>query len=145
MVPPPPARMAKLISPQRKLWVGGDFIFRAPSGAAPTKYGHSYVSSIFHIVFSTKQRLQLIRSDHQSRMWNYLAGIACNHGMQMLAVGGTQNHVHMLVVLPWNMALSDVVRILKANSSRWVQETDRLFAWQEGGFSGVPNTRRCCA
>ncbi len=102
---------------------------------------HSYVSSVFHIVFSTKQRMQLIRSDNQSRLWNYLAGIAHNHGMQVLAAGGTQNHVHMLVVLPANTALSDAVRTLKANSSRWVRETDRLFAWQEGygAFSVSPS------
>jgi len=102
---------------------------------------HSYVSSVFHIVFSAKQRAQLIRPDHQSRLWNYLAGIARNHGMQMLAVGGTQNHVHMLVVLPSDMALSDAVRTLKANSSRWMRETDRLFAWQEGygAFSVSPS------
>jgi len=102
---------------------------------------HSYVSSVFHIVFSTKQRMQLIRADHQSRLWNYLAGIARNHGMQMLAVGGTENHVHMLVVLPSDMALSDAVRTLKANSSRWMRETDRMFAWQEGyaAFSVSPS------
>ena len=102
---------------------------------------HSYVSSVFHIVFSTKQRTQLIRANHQSRLWNYLAGIARNHGMQMLAVGGTQNHVHVLVVLPSDMALSDAVRTLKANSSRWVRETDRFFAWQEGygAFSVSPS------
>jgi len=102
---------------------------------------HSYVSSVFHIVFSTKQRAQLIRPDHQCRLWNYLAGIARNHGMQMLAVGGTENHVHMLVVLPSDMALSDAVRTLKANSSRWMRETDRLFAWQEGygAFSVSPS------
>src|SRR5271165_4744150 len=102
---------------------------------------HSYVSSVFHIVFSTKQRMQLIRPEHQSRLWNYLAGIARNHGMQMLAVGGTQNHVHMLAVLPSDMALSDAVRTLKANSSRWMRETDRLFAWQAGygAFSVSPS------
>jgi REP-associated tyrosine transposase len=102
---------------------------------------HSYVSSVFHIVFSTKQRMQLIRSDRQSRLWNYLAGIARNHGMQMLAVGGTENHVHILVVLPADTALSDAVRTLKANSSRWLRETDRLFAWQEGygAFSVSPS------
>ena len=60
---------------------------------------HSYVSSVFHIVFSTKQRMQLIPADRQSRLWNYLAGIALNHGIQVLAVGGTEDHVHMLVVL----------------------------------------------
>lgn len=102
---------------------------------------HSYVSSVFHIVFSTKQRMQLIPADRQSRLWNYLAGIALNHGIQVLAVGGTENHVHMLVVLPADMALSDAVRTLKANSSRWVRETERLFAWQEGygAFSVSPS------
>jgi REP element-mobilizing transposase RayT len=102
---------------------------------------HSYVSSVFHIVFSTKQRMQLIPADRQSRLWNYLAGIALNHGIQVLAVGGTEDHVHMLVVLPADTALSDAVRTLKANSSRWVRETDHLFAWQEGygGFSVSPS------
>ncbi len=100
---------------------------------------HSYVSSVFHVVFSTKQRTQLIRN--QSQLWNYLAGIARNHGMQTLAVGGTENHVHMLVALPSDMALSDAVRTLKANSSRWMRETDRFFAWQEGygAFSVSPS------
>jgi len=61
--------------------------------------------------------------------------------MQVLAVGGTENHVHMLVVLPADMALSDAARTLKANSSRWMRETDRLFAWQEGygAFSVSPS------
>src|SRR5271157_1771643 len=102
---------------------------------------HSFVSSVFHIVFSTKQRMQLIRTDSLSRLWNYLAGIARNHGMQVLAVGGTENHVHVLLVLPPDMALSDAVRTLKANSSRWMRQTDRLFAWQEGygAFSVSPS------
>jgi REP element-mobilizing transposase RayT len=102
---------------------------------------HSYVSSVFHLVFSTKQRMRLIRPDHQRPLWNYLAGIARNHGIQTLAVGGTGDHVHMLVVLPADMALSAAVRTLKANSSRWMRETDRLFGWQEGygAFSVSPS------
>lgn len=102
---------------------------------------HSYVSSVFHIVFNTKHRMQLIRPDNQSRLWNYLAGIARNHGMHVLAVGGTENHVHVLMVLPSDMALSDAVRALKTNSSRWVRETDHFFAWQEGygAFSVSPS------
>jgi hypothetical protein len=47
--------------------------------------------------------------------------------------------------LPPDMTLSHAVRTLKANSSRWMRETDRFFAWQQGDFSWVPNTRRCCA
>ena len=90
---------------------------------------HSYISSIFHVVFSTKQRSHLIPADHQPRLWNHLAGIARNHGMHVLAAGGTANHVHLLIVLPAETALADAVRILKANSSRWMRETDRFFAW----------------
>jgi putative transposase len=102
---------------------------------------HSYVSSIFHVVFSTKQRTQLIPAAAQARLWNYLAGIARNHHIQALAVGGTENHVHMLLAIPPDTALADAVRTLKANSSRLMRETSASFAWQEGygAFSVSPS------
>jgi len=102
---------------------------------------HSYVSSVFHLVFSTKERAQLIRPDLQPRLWDYLAAIARNHGIHVLAVGGTDNHVHVLLVLPVDMKLLDAVRTLKCNSSRWLRETKPLFAWQEGygAFSVSPS------
>jgi putative transposase len=102
---------------------------------------HSYVSSVFHVVFSTKERAQLIRADLQPRLWNYLAGIARNHGIHVLAVSGTENHVHILMVLPADAKLSDTVRTLKANSSRWIRERTPLFGWQEGygAFSVSPS------
>ncbi len=93
---------------------------------------HSYVSSVFHVVFSTKERAQLICADLQPRLWNYLAGIARNYEIHVLAVGGIANHVHILMVLPADAKLSDAVRTLKANSSRWVRETNPLFGWQQG-------------
>ena len=100
---------------------------------------HSYISSVFHVVFSTKQRTQLIPTDRQPRLWNYLAGIAHNHGMHV-AAGGSANHVHLLLVLPAETALSDAVRTLKAKSSRWMRETSPLFSWQQGygAFSVSP-------
>jgi len=61
--------------------------------------------------------------------------------MRVLAVGGTANHVHVLIVLPAEMALADAVRTLKANSSRWMRETSPSFAWQQGygAFSVSPS------
>jgi len=102
---------------------------------------HSYVSSVFHVVFSTKERAQLIGADLQPKLWRYLAGIARNHGIQVLGVGGTENHVHVLIVLPADAKLSDVVRTLKSNSSRWARETFPRFGWQEGygAFSVSPS------
>ncbi len=51
-----------------------------------------------------------------------------------LAINGFTDHVHLLVSLPPRMAISDLVRTLKANSSKWFHETfpSRLFQWQEG-------------
>jgi putative transposase len=102
---------------------------------------HSYVSSVFHVVFSTRQRTQLIPAASQPRLWNYLAGIARNHGIHALAIGGTGNHVHLLMTIPPDTALADAVRTLKANSSRLMRESSALFAWQEGygAFSVSPS------
>jgi REP element-mobilizing transposase RayT len=102
---------------------------------------HSYVSSVFHVVFSTKERTQSIRADAQTKLWNYLAGIARNLHIHTLAIGGTANHVHILLVLPADQKLSDAVRKLKCNSSRWMRETSPRFAWQEGygAFSVSPS------
>ena len=102
---------------------------------------HSYVSSIFHVVFSTKHRRQLIPAPDQARLWNYLAGIARNHDIQMLAVGGTEDHVHVLLAIPADTALADAVRTLKANSSRLMRGTSSSFSWQDGygAFSVSPS------
>jgi putative transposase len=93
---------------------------------------HSSVCSIYHVVFSTKQRTQLIPPPSQSRLWNYLAGIARNHAIQPIAIGGTENHVHLLLHLPPELAICDAVRTLKANSSKFMRGSSRFFAWQEG-------------
>ena len=102
---------------------------------------HSHICAVFHIVFSTKQRTHLIPPAVQRRLWNYLAGIARNHRIMALEVGGTDNHVHLLMALPPDIALCDVVRLLKTNSSRFMRETSRLFAWQVGygAFSVSPS------
>ena len=102
---------------------------------------HSYVSAVFHVVFSTKERMQLIRPAVQPNLWNYLAGIARNLRIQALAIGGVENHVHLLLVLPADQKLSDAVRTLKCNSSRWMRESSPRFAWQEGygAFSVSPS------
>lgn len=67
---------------------------------------YSYVSSLFHVVYSTKERTQLIRADIQQKLWNYLSGIARNLRIQVLAIGGIENHVHILLILPADQKLS---------------------------------------
>jgi len=68
-------------------------------------------------------------------------GIAKNLGIETLALGGIANHVHILLALPPTKSLSDAVRDLKANSSRWMREKGHNFAWQSGfgAFSVSPS------
>ena len=93
---------------------------------------HSHVTALFHVVFSTKERMQLIRPELQPRLWDQIKEIAHNHNVRVLAIGGTDDHLHALLSLPGEANIAEVVRTLKCNSSRWLRETKPLFAWQEG-------------
>lgn len=113
---------------------------------------NSYVSNHVHIVFSTKNRVKLIPEDLQPKLWAYLAGIAKNYGMNALAIGGIEDHVHALVNLGATLGIAKAAQVLKANSSRWMNGNTRArFEWQEGSFacsvsrSQVPNVARYIA
>jgi putative transposase len=113
---------------------------------------NSYVSNHIHIVFATKTRARIIPDDLQPKLWSYLAGIAKNHGMDAIAIGGTDDHVHALINLGAILGISKAVQTLKANSSRWINEHRRTrFDWQEGYFacsvsrSQIPSVSRYIA
>ena len=84
---------------------------------------HTYTSNLFHIVFSTKECLPAIREP--AKLWAYLAGVARNLNYEPLAIGGTENHVHVLLRIPTNATLSEVAQKLKSNSSRWLRQNGR--------------------
>jgi REP element-mobilizing transposase RayT len=94
---------------------------------------HTYVSDLVHCVFSTKNRRNLIPLATQSDLWSFLGGIARKNGFKALIVGGTENHVHVLLSLPATMPLAKAMQLLKGASSHWMNETHtKNFAWQEG-------------
>lgn len=75
------------------------------------------------------------------RLWPYAGGIARANDFHAIAVGGTHDHAHLLLVLPATMALAKAVQLIKGGSSKWIHDTfpqERRFAWQEGyGAFGV--------
>jgi REP element-mobilizing transposase RayT len=93
---------------------------------------HTYTKSHFHVIFSTKERRKAIAKELQPRLWAYMNGICRNHNIIPVAIGGISDHVHALIHLPATMSLSKAMLTLKSNSSRWVSEHTRAFAWQEG-------------
>ena len=102
----------------------------------------THLSLHCHIVFSTKDRIELISADWHERLHAYLGGIARGLGATPLAIGGTVDHVHLLIGLTSSHRLDYVVRDIKADSSEWVhREIGKLvFAWQKGygAFSVSP-------
>jgi REP element-mobilizing transposase RayT len=90
----------------------------------------SYVLNYLHCVFATKQRKPTINDT--ASVWAYIRGIARNCHFDLLAIGGTNNHVHLLLALPSGRNISDVMRDIKANSSRFIRANNRSFAWQDG-------------
>jgi REP element-mobilizing transposase RayT len=96
---------------------------------------HTFTNLLTHIVFSTKNRTPQIDQELKPQLLAYMGGIAREINGVALLINGTVDHVHLLVRLPATVALADVLRVIKTNSSRWVHEkwpTRSAFAWQIG-------------
>ena len=95
----------------------------------------TYTKLYYHIIFSTKRREEFISPAIENELYKYLAGAIRGMGGSCIEINGMPDHVHLLVVLPPKLALSDVLREIKANSSKWLHETRpelAKFAWQDG-------------
>ena len=96
---------------------------------------HTYTKLLTHIMFSTKNRFPFINEQLRPRLFPYMGGIVRELDGKPILVNGIADHVHLLVALPPRLSLSDVLRTVKTNSSRWVHEefpSLRKFAWQTG-------------
>lgn len=102
---------------------------------------HSYICVHVHYVFSTKNRQKIITPDLEERLWPYMGGIARENKMKALAIGGVEDHVHLLISLPSTLAIAKAIQLIKGGSSKWVTDTfpsHRDFEWQEGyGAFGI--------
>src|SRR6516225_9847325 len=97
----------------------------------------SHVCHHVHIVFSTKNLVRVIYEETQPKLWAYVAEIAKHHGMHAVAIGGIEDHIHALIDLGPILGIAKAVQVLKANSSRWMNQRLRTrFEWQEGYFAG---------
>ena len=109
---------------------------------------HTYSSLIVHYIFSTKNRERSISEGAQPRLWSYMGGIARKNRMKALAIGGIEDHCHLLISLPTNLDVAHAIQLIKAGSSKWMHEElgEESFAWQENygaftiGVSQVPAT-----
>src|SRR2546423_4947807 len=92
---------------------------------------------LVHITFSTKHRAALIPPSIEPDLYAYIGGICRRIESPLIAMGGTADHVHMLVSLAKTIALSDLMLNVKRDSSKWIKERGSAldsFRWQDGYF-----------
>src|SRR5205823_5532535 len=93
---------------------------------------HTYARNYVHVIFSTRERHRKLLAPIRPELWAYIRGIACNYGIHLAAIGGTEDHVHILMALPPKLSLAHALCAIKANSSKWMNENGHLFSWQGG-------------
>lgn len=90
---------------------------------------------LIHVVFSTKQRFKLLHKDWRDDLFAYMGGIATEHKSKLLRSGGVEDHVHLLMKIHPKFAISDTIKLIKGNSSRWINDNKKIaarFEWQRG-------------
>jgi REP element-mobilizing transposase RayT len=96
---------------------------------------NTYTQIYLHVVFAVEGRQSLIAPEHNDELQKYITGIVSGQKQKLIAINNIPDHLHMLVGLKPDMALSDLVRDIKANSSRFIREKHWVpgrFSWQEG-------------
>ena len=90
---------------------------------------------LIHVIFSTKLRYPLIRDSWRDDLFAYMGGTAKEYKATLLSSGGIEDHVHLLLKIHPSFAVADTVKLIKANSSRWINQerkVDCRFEWQRG-------------
>jgi putative transposase len=94
----------------------------------------TYTSLLFHCIFSTKDRSPDISPEISGKLHAYIGGIIKSLDSMPLLVNSVVDHIHILLSLKATISIADAMRVIKANSSKWVHEQwpGRSFGWQNG-------------
>ena len=96
---------------------------------------NTYTQIYIMVVFGVKGRQNLIRNEIESEIYKYISGIINNRGQKIFQITGISDHIHILIGLKPDCSLSDLVRDIKANSSKFINEKKWFigkYHWQSG-------------
>jgi putative transposase len=96
---------------------------------------NTYSRLYVHVVFAVRGRYNLISKSWRSKLYKYITGIVKAKKQKLMIINGVENHVHILLGIQPDIRLSELVRDIKANSARWINEHRYAvprFEWQEG-------------
>ena len=102
-----------------------------------------FVSCIMHVVVGTYRQKNFLTADIRTHLLNYLSAVAKSKGTKLIALGGTENHIHFLLVIPSKLAIESAILPLKQSSTTWLRQSYehlRSFSW-DGGFAAFSISR----
>jgi REP element-mobilizing transposase RayT len=105
---------------------------------------NTYTQIYIHIVFSVKGRANLISSVWKERLYQYISGIIRANNQKTMIINGVSDHIHILIGMNATCSISELVRDIKSNSSKWINDMRFIrtkFEWQTGfgAFSVSPH------
>lgn len=103
---------------------------------------NTYTQLYIHFVFAVKYRQALIKPDWEEDLHKYITGIVQNNGHKLIAINNAIDHLHMFVGLNPKQSISDLMQVVKGDSSEFVNTknfTKRKFQWQ-GGYGAFSNS-----
>jgi putative transposase len=95
----------------------------------------TYSQILMHIVFGTSRRRRWIKPELSERLYPYIGGVIRAEKAVLYQIGGTEDHIHMYLRWRPTGSVSDLMRTVKARSSKWIHDTFpalSAFAWQDG-------------
>jgi REP element-mobilizing transposase RayT len=96
---------------------------------------NTYTQIYIHVVFAVEGRQNLIKPENNDELQKYITGIVSGQKQKLITINNMPDHLHLLVGLKPDMALSDLMRDVKAGSSKYINENRWVagrFSWQEG-------------
>jgi putative transposase len=96
---------------------------------------NTYTQIYIHLIFAVKGRASLIPREHKAELQKYITGVITNKKNKLIVIENEPDHIHILIGLRPDTSISELVRDIKANSSRWMNEQEWMrseFRWQEG-------------
>ena len=109
---------------------------------------NTYTQIHFQVVFAVQNRQSLINKNWEDELYKYITGIIQNYDHKVLQINGMPNHIHVLFGMRPTQSLSDLMKKIKGDSSKWINQKGFVrgkFSWQAGygGFtyskSQLPN------
>ena len=94
-----------------------------------------FISCLMHVVVGTYRQTNFLTAEIRSQLFAYLSVVAKSKGMNMVALGGAENHVHFVIALPAKLSVESAIIHLKQSSTIWLKqkfEQLRFFTWDNG-------------